>query len=334
MTRKAGILASSLMLLAGPAAAQSAPQPACGAPGRSWVLVTEDADPRFVDALRGELASRGFDVCRDGGPTAPVARVAVTGASDAPSIAIEVRDAVTSKRLARDVDLVTIPADSRALTLALAADELLRASWAELTLATAPPPAQPIPPPVQQALETSLRPAPPASSSASSGEVGVVLAGEYFNGGQTQWGADARVAWRLPHGFATTFRLGLRSALTQQAPDGEVHASAILGGIGVALSLAASAKGGVGTFARFDVAQISYVAAARGDALASTGTALAALTSGGVDAWWSFLPTLRIRAELGVIAPLRPVRATDANVSVVGVSGVGALAGIGAGAVF
>ncbi len=52
---------------------------------------------------------------------------------------LEVDDALTNKSVRREVDLGDVPASGRPRALALAAAELLRASWAELAL---PPPAR------------------------------------------------------------------------------------------------------------------------------------------------------------------------------------------------
>jgi hypothetical protein len=80
-----------------------------------------------------ELRHRGLDVCdpavaeRD-----PAALVRVEGRDDV--AIIELDDRVTHKRVGRDLSLRGIPANGRALAIAIAIDELLRASWAELTL--------------------------------------------------------------------------------------------------------------------------------------------------------------------------------------------------------
>ena len=71
---------------------------------------------------------------------APLATLAVELAADdtaKATVDIEVRDAVTHKRVRRDVDLSRIPDDGRAAAIAIEADELLRASWAEIALDTA-----------------------------------------------------------------------------------------------------------------------------------------------------------------------------------------------------
>jgi hypothetical protein len=303
----------------------------CGAPGRSWIKL-ERTDASFVDSFRTELASEGFDVCRDGGPTPPVATVSVT-ARDAAST-IEVVDVVTSKRVSRDVDLRSIPRDGRPLALALAADELLRASWAELVMINAPPPAAPVPEPVQRAVDLSVRQAAPAPP-VHSGAIGVMFAGEGFTGGQVQWGADARASYFATPRLAVTLRLGLRSALPKQTPEGEVRSSAVLGGIGAAYRVVGSRPIAFDVFARFDVAETAYAADTTIDARASSGSAVALLASAGGQLAWSVLPSLRLTGEIGATAPLRPVRATEAETSVVvGMSGVGALVGLGAGALF
>ncbi len=242
---------------------------------------------------------------------------------------------MTSKRVSRDVDLRSIPSDGRELVLALAADELLRASWAELALASAPPPAVPVPEPVQRTVDSSVRAVATASPPARSGAIGVMLASEAFTGGQVQWGADARAEWFVTPRFATTLRFGFRSALPKQTQEGEVRASAILGGLGAAYAVLASSRVRLDLFARLDAAQVTYAADTTVDAVASSGSALALLVSGGGEIAWSVLPSLRLSGELGAIAPIRPVRATEAETNVVlGVSGVGALAGIGAGGFF
>jgi hypothetical protein len=306
--------------------------PSCGAPDRSWIKVA-NAGTDFVDAFRTELASEGFDACRDGGPASPVATVSIaTGETGA---AVEIVDVVTSKRVSREVDLRSIPSDGRALALALAADELLRASWAELALANAPPPAAPVPEPVQRAVDSSLRSAALPATPAHLGAIGVMLAGEGFAGGKVQWGADARAEWFVTPRFATTLRFGLRSALPSQTPEGEVRASAVLGGIGVAYAAVPPRRFRFDLFARFDAAQITYAADTTIDATATSGSALALLVSGGAELGWAILPALRLNGELGAIVPVRPVRATEADSTVVvGVSGVGALVGLGMGGMF
>jgi hypothetical protein len=332
-----------LVVAAAPARAQGSPptptpppepatvSPCGGTPGRPWIRVESNV-PTFVESFRAEVAPEGFDVCRGDGETPPVATVSVVASEGSPTV--EVLDVVTAKRVSRAIDLRSIPADGRDLALAVAADELLHASWAELALVNAPPPAAPVPEPVHRAVESSVR-SVPAAPTAKSGEIGVMLAGEVFTGGQAQWGADARTQWFLSPHFAATLRLGLRATLPKETPEGEVRASAVLGGVGGAYRALVSSRVDLDLFARFDAADVTYVADTTIHATASSGSAVAFLLGAGGAIGWSVMPSLRLSAELGASAPVRPVRATEGETNVVvGVSGVGAVAGIGAGGLF
>ena len=118
----------------------------------------------IVAELRASLAVQGFELClaapldeiaadqiavdasavtappRVSTPTAdsprteapsPLARIRIQHLGTART-GIEVYERVTDKRVSRDVDLSAFPEDAMALAIAIAADELLRASWAEL----------------------------------------------------------------------------------------------------------------------------------------------------------------------------------------------------------
>ena len=126
-------------------------QPRCAGGEGPWVLLQlgaqgwSDAQRAAVlSDLQHTLAGQGIAACSaDAHPTAaPLATLAVElAAADAAkaTVDIEVRDAVTHKRVRRDVDLSRIPDDGRAAAIAIESDELLRASWAEVALDTARP---------------------------------------------------------------------------------------------------------------------------------------------------------------------------------------------------
>ena len=100
--------------------------------------------------LAAELAPRGFGVCASHAAQGELVADVVLVQREPALVAIEVDDYTTGKRIARDVRLARIPAGGVALAIAIATDELLRASWAELILlrrAPTPPAAELVSPP-------------------------------------------------------------------------------------------------------------------------------------------------------------------------------------------
>jgi hypothetical protein len=139
------LCAAGLML---PAAA--AAQSGCANSEGPWVQLQlgaqgwSDAQRAAVlSDLQHTLGGQGIAACSgDAHPAAaaPLATLTVDlNPDDAAkaTVDIEVRDAVTRKRVRRDVDLSRIPEDGRSAAIAIEADELLRASWAEIALDTA-----------------------------------------------------------------------------------------------------------------------------------------------------------------------------------------------------
>lgn len=115
-----------------------APQAQHRCPERYLVLTTgPDIEAELAREIRVdlevELQRRGMGVCTETGPeTAPLALVALEVKNGV--LSIELDDRATQKRVARDLRLSTVPETGRALAAAIAIDELLRASWAELTM--------------------------------------------------------------------------------------------------------------------------------------------------------------------------------------------------------
>jgi len=144
-TLRLALCAAGLMV---PVAAAAA-QPNCAGDG-PWVLLQLGAQgwsdtqrAAVLSDLQHTLTGHGIAACSgDAHPAsaAPLATLNVDlGPDDAAkaTVDIEVRDAVTRKRVRRDVDLSRIPDDGRSAAIAIEADELLRASWAEIALDTA-----------------------------------------------------------------------------------------------------------------------------------------------------------------------------------------------------
>lgn len=150
----------ALALLALPAAARAQQEPAdpVASPMPARVELAAPTCAAAVGAevllrmLRVELAADGVERVELAAPgdTAgeALARVAVEAprcAADASEFLVTVDDATTRKSVRRAVDLADIPAATRPRALALAVAELLRASWLELAVPTAPPAAAPVP---------------------------------------------------------------------------------------------------------------------------------------------------------------------------------------------
>lgn len=126
-----------------PVANAPAPAEACTAERFLILRSSPELDPALMAEVRTDLASelkrRHLAVCVPGS-TARLPAVIVDVRTLDESVVIELDDHVTAKRVARDLSLTAIPANGRALAVAIAIDELLRASWAELTLQTRPLP--------------------------------------------------------------------------------------------------------------------------------------------------------------------------------------------------
>jgi hypothetical protein len=95
-------------------------------------------DPHLADEVRKDLAAelspRGFGVCSSRAAQGELVADITLVQREPALVAIQVEDYTTGKRVARDVRLARIPSAGVALAIAIAADELLRASWAELLL--------------------------------------------------------------------------------------------------------------------------------------------------------------------------------------------------------
>jgi hypothetical protein len=310
-------------------------QAACGTAEHAWVQVraSPEGSPSFESLLRAELASRRIDLCSEpGSHSAPaIATVEIARREGATAIVVQVRDAVTAKRVERDLDLDAIPKDGQPLALALAADELLRASWAELALSTAPPPAAPIPSAVTDTVDASVK----TPRRAPRGAFGALATIEHYSAGQTLYGADLQASLWVTRRLSAGARLGLRSALSASAPDGEVRASAFVAGLEAAVTATPPAwSWGLDALLRFDLERVSYLAVPNAGASAPGGAATAFLAGAGARLSWSVAGSIRLIAEALAEVPVRPVEATDSGGGVVGLEGVGVQGALGARAVF
>ncbi|SRR6266540_662813 len=227
------------------AAGRAVAEPRCDG-ADPWVLVELRADGwtearrlNVLGDLQHTLAPQGIAACVSAAH--PAAEALATLAIDLAingkaTVDIEVRDAVTKKRVRREVDLAGIPADGRELAIAIEADELLRATWAETALDT-------------ERARTSERRRDVAGSVAQlldpareqrSAGFGARAAGELYLGGALLLGAD--VFGRVRLGGRVGLELGgeIRASPAVASEHGRVGALAAGGSVGALLRVAGS----------------------------------------------------------------------------------------------
>ena len=189
------------------------------------------------DDLRAGLRVRGIGLCsaEDTVTTPLVATVLLHwNPFDAPLVSVEVQDELTNKRVLRDLRLATIAPDARALALAQAADELLRASWIELRLQDAPEPARPAPQVVKETVQLPVIQSTPQSQPKV---LGARFAAEIYGGGLSLVGADAYIAFWLAEHLGLSVSIGARASARIQAPHGSIDASALTASAGLMVAL-------------------------------------------------------------------------------------------------
>ena len=301
-------------------------QPRC-VPDRAVVTVTFQGEA-FGDAfragvlenLRAALDEHGFSVCEPGELPAtrtPEATIELT-TSELPHVAvtIEVDDAVTQKRVARDVDLAAFPTDSRAFALAVTTDELLRASFLELALEDAPEPVVDVPAEVTAVVERSV-----ARARAPGQSLGARFAFEAYAGGERHAGGDLVATLAPAPWLYVDLALGGRAGFTRASDHGSVRSRALIGEARLrarllragALSLDATLGG--------RALHVGFEGRPNASADGRTATDVAIVTGAGivgrVDAG-----ILSVRLGVGAGIPLRSVGALDGDEQATAVGGL------------
>ncbi len=302
-----------------------------------WVRLENKADSREASAeitrlLRAELAARHIDLCDVSAPEAPspIAVVTTTVGETSATVRVGVHDSVTEKSLSRDVDLEHVPSDTRALTVALAADELLRASWAELAIASQAPPH----PPPAEVLAT-VRDAIPSSARSSRAAFGVAAAIDAYATGTVLLGADVVAAfWFVPR-LRIEARFGVRSALTTTSADGDVAANALVGKLGALVTFTPSSRVvGADVAARIGFIRASFVPTPIGNAMGASMTDVAVVGEVTLDGWLRLSPSLRLFINAGPTVAFRPVSITDGARVIGGIDGGGVVSSLGLAGIF
>ncbi len=290
---------------------------------RPWVAVSGGLPAEFARALRGDLRAgllpSHIDVCE--GPnssgTEPLARVTIEPIGTTARFSLEVTDSVTHKRVGRDLALDRLPPDGRAFALAVATEELLRATWAELALRSTDSPEPTAPPEVRAVVEKSE---PKTSEPPRPVGLGGRLAFEHFLGGQTHYGVDlfgVVPLGRVAGGFAT---VGVRRALSVQAPHGAIGASAVSGELGLSLSFWRRASMELSAFVSARLLRLDFEPEAESGATASSQHGLVVTSRAGLGFAFGKLGSVRAYSALGAGLPLKSFSASDAGVTVTGAS--------------
>jgi hypothetical protein len=270
--------------------------------------------------LRAGLAPSGIEVCTEApaGAPEPLARVVIEQVDVASTrFSLDVTDSVTKKRVGRDLALDKLPADGRTLALAVAAEELLRASWAELALRGVHSPQTAAPPEVRAVVEQSEpRSTPPPRFIAP----GARVAFEHFLGGQTHYGGDIFLVVPLGTIASGLLSVGARRALSVQAPHGSIGASAL--SVELGLSLALFRQGGLdlGAFVAGRVLRLTFEPAGEPGVSARASSGFVIGSRAGVALAFGSPGLLRSYTALGAGLPLRSFEATDSGSVVTGAS--------------
>lgn len=284
---------------------------------------------RFTQQLRAALATRSIELCtRDetspsrSGPLARITLEATRTGDDVVALTVTVSDDLTNKRVARDVGLADVPADGRPLMLAQAADELLRASWAELLVRDAPPPTREVPVEVTEAIRPPTVP-PVATEGPPRVEVFGAVGAEAFGSGQTQIGPDVIVGIFPFARFGALLRAGARTASSSETSLGAVAASAVVGAAtAIASVLPRTGRIGLDAGIELFVTRARYEGRPAGDAIGRNDDATAVHLAIAPRTWIVIAGPLRVMLDVRAGLPLYGVRVVAAERSITGVRGV------------
>jgi hypothetical protein len=338
-TKLRGVLTLALLVL-GTRSAGAAGAAGCGAPQSPWISVEfagrgweRRARTEVMADLRAGLRQEAIDVCtRATGPDrAPLAAITLRLSERADlAVTIELHDAVTKKRVGREVSLQAIPQDGRPLATAIAADELLRASWAEVALDRQQKPrAAPPPPEVTAAVRRVLpEPAPRSEARVSHFGLGTRAAIERYDQ-HTEVGLDLVFRPRLARRWGGELALGLRDGLAERAQYGRVDATASAIGLGVWTALVQASAFELTLELGARASRIVFSGEPDASASGRDASGWAVYGRVGLSPSVAVVAPLRLGAVLGVGAPLKTFSASENSQLVTGARGLELFASLG-----
>jgi hypothetical protein len=294
----------------------SAPE-TCGFQRFVVLEVNAEVDAELAAAVQRELATelarQGLGLCaalpseRD-----PAALVRLTVREGEAGIALD--DRTTHKRVEREVKLGRIPAGGRPLAIAIAIDELLRASWAELTMLAhqapqqTPPEARPLAPPERE------RDGPRTMLGAA---VTTLNSSERLRA----FGLSAQLeVFPIPALWLALSAGGLRALSVSRAP-GEVVTTGASGTLAVGGCVAAGSRTELCIGPRGGVDYLVFRAEARPGATAQRGDGWLVRLEGVAAVHAALSSRLALAAQLGAGGALHGVNARGGASTLVGASG-------------
>ncbi len=192
-----------------------------------------------VAELRAALQVQDLVLCLEvDGDSPPIASLHLVDDGSG-AIRVEVRDRVTAKRVERTLDVTDFPADSQPLAIAVAADELLRASWAELVLVDAPEPAIEPPAPVRAMVERERRSVTEATNGQPSAARFLSLGGSlrWHGDGALFGGGELRIEIGVHERVAIALAGSVARAQSEVVDVGSVGGLAVRGGLDLIVGL-------------------------------------------------------------------------------------------------
>ena len=192
----------------------------------------EDVRLAVLADLSAGLQPKQLSVCSTGQSSERTLAMLTLHKKSKNLVRIEVADALTNKDVARDILLQSESDGSAALIVAVAADELLRATWAELSFREKPPEVEPevIDEP-QTEPEPQVTPEPPVYVLPSH-RLGARAAVDVYFGGNTLWGGDLSYGSHFADRVEWDVWIGPRVGSSKSESDlGKIESSAIALGL-------------------------------------------------------------------------------------------------------
>jgi len=205
--------------------------------------------------LRAALDTQELELCLNA--ERPIARVRLERLGER-RVLVAIGDAVTDKRVERTLDLASFAPETRSLAVAIAADELLRASWAELLLVDAPPPAIEPPREVRAAVARSVPSV--GAVEPSTAWLDLVVPLDRFGGGDLWLGGGLRAERWWAERVSLRVGLGGRGAPARSGALGDVLARALVAELDVLVGVFGEPERGphLGVAAGVWTAWVSY----------------------------------------------------------------------------